>query len=89
MKSFGLRNQRGSCWVNAALQAIFRIPDVQKRLSDGKHDTTNPVEVCLHTIWESDGQRGLKDLYSVVNTTLMPAGETSGVLSPNLRTEET
>jgi len=78
MKSFGLRNQRGSCWVNAALQAIFRIPDVQKRLSEGKHDTTNPVEVCLHSIWESDGQRGLKDFYSVVNTTLMPAGEGIG-----------
>ena len=43
MKSFGLRNQRGSCWVNAALQAIFRIPDVQKRFSEGNHDTTYPV----------------------------------------------
>jgi len=78
MKLFGLRNQRGSCWVNAALQAIYRIPDLQKRFTEGKHDTMNQVEVCLYTIWESGGERGLKDLYSVVNTTLMPAGEGIG-----------
>ena len=64
--------------MNAALQAIYRIPDVQKRFTESKHDTTNPVEVCLYTIWESGGERGLKDLYSVVNTTLMPAGEGIG-----------
>jgi uncharacterized UBP type Zn finger protein len=28
---FGLKNTRGSCWVNATLQALFRIPQVQKR----------------------------------------------------------
>jgi ubiquitin C-terminal hydrolase len=78
MKSFGLRNQRGSCWVNAALQAVFRIPDLQQRFQDGKHDTTNPVEVCLHTIWSSSGAMGLKDFYACVNTTLMPAGEGIG-----------
>jgi ubiquitin C-terminal hydrolase len=78
MKSFGLRNQRGSCWVNAALQAVFRIPDLQQRFQDEKHDTTNPVEVCLHSIWSSSGATGLKDLYAVVNTTLMPAGEGIG-----------
>ena len=78
MKSFGLRNQRGSCWVNAALQAIYRIPDLQQRFQDGKHDTTNPVEVCLFTIWSSSGAMGLKDFYTCVNTTLMPAGEGIG-----------
>ena len=78
MKSFGLRNQKGSCWVNAALQAVFRIPDLQQRFQDGKHDTTNPVEVCLHTIWSSSGAMGLKDFYACVNTTLMPAGEGIG-----------
>ena len=78
MKSFGLRNQRGSCWVNAALQAIYRIPDLQQRFQDGKHDTTNPVEVCLYTIWSSSGAMGLKDFYTCVNTTLMPAGEGIG-----------
>jgi len=78
MKSFGLRNQRGSCWVNAALQAIFRIPDLQQRFHDEKHDTNNPVEVCLHTIWSSDGAMGLKDFYTCVHTTLMPAGENIG-----------
>ena len=78
MKSFGLRNQRGSCWVNAALQAIYRIPDLQQRFQDGKHDTTNPVEVCLFTIWSSSGAMGLKDFYTCVNTSLMPAGEGIG-----------
>jgi uncharacterized UBP type Zn finger protein len=78
MKSFGLRNQRGSCWVNAALQAIYRIPDLQQRFQDGKHDTTNPVEVCLYTIWSSSGAMGLKDFYTCVNTSLMPAGEGIG-----------
>ena len=78
MKSFGLRNQRGSCWVNAALQSIFRIPDLQQRFHDEKHDTTNPVEVCLYTIWSSDGAMGLKDFYTCVHTTLMPAGESIG-----------
>lgn len=78
MKSFGLRNQRGSCWVNAALQSIFRVPDVQQRFHEEKHDKSNPVEVCLYQIWSSSGQEGLKDFYSVVNTTLMPAGEGIG-----------
>ena len=53
MKSFGLRNQRGSCWVNAALQAVYRIPDLQQRFHEEKYDTTNPVEVCLYQIWSS------------------------------------
>jgi len=78
MKSFGLRNQRGSCWVNAALQAVYRIPDLQQRFHEEKHDTTNPVEVCLYQIWSSGGEQGLRDFYSVVNTSLMPAGEGIG-----------
>ena len=78
MKSFGLRNQRGSCWVNATLQSIFRIPDVQVRFHDEAYDKTNPVEVALHKIWSSGGEDGLKDFYACVNTTLMPAGEGIG-----------
>jgi len=78
MKSFGLRNQRGSCWVNAAAQSIYRIPDLQQRFHDKKHDVTNPVEICLYQIWSSGGEDGLKDFYACVNTTLMPAGEGIG-----------
>jgi polyphosphate kinase len=37
--TFGLRNNSGSCWINAALQAVFRSPDIQKRLED--EDTEN------------------------------------------------
>ena len=76
--TFGLRNQRGSCWINAALQSVFRIPDIQQRFSEGDEDSSNPVETCLSEIWASKGDEGLKDLYSCIKTSTMPAGEGIG-----------
>jgi len=75
---FGLRNQRGSCWINAALQGIFRIPDLQKRFKDGEEDDSNAVEVTLSEIYSSKGEEGLKDFYQCVKTSTMPAGEDIG-----------
>ena len=76
--TFGLRNQRGSCWVNATLQAIFRLPEVQDRYENDKADENNPVDLCLQEIWCSRGDEGLKGLYECVKTGLMPAGEGIG-----------
>lgn len=76
---FGLRNKNGSCWINAALQAVFRIPDLQKRFNDGNEDDTNPVETCLSEIWGSKGDEGLRALYDCVKVSPhMPAGEDIG-----------
>jgi len=38
---FGLNNFNGSCWVNAALQAIFRFPHVQARYNAGTYENNN------------------------------------------------
>ena len=76
--TFGLRNQRGSCWVNATLQALFRLPEVQDRYENDKADENNPVDLCLQEIWCSRGDEGLKGLYECVKTALMPAGEGIG-----------
>lgn len=76
--TFGLRNKNGSCWINAALQAVFRIPDVQKRFNENEEDDANPVEVCLSEIWSSKGDEGLKSFYECVKTSTMPAGEGIG-----------
>ena len=76
--TFGLRNQRGSCWVNATLQALFRIPEVQDRYENDKADENNPVDLSLQEIWCSRGDEGLKALYECVKTALMPAGEGIG-----------
>ena len=75
---FGLRNNRGSCWVNATLQALFRIPDLQKRFTDGEEDSNNPIETCLSEIWGSRGDEGLNDFYSAIKTVYMPAGDGIG-----------
>jgi ubiquitin C-terminal hydrolase len=75
---FGLRNQRGSCWINATLQSIFRIPDVQQRFSDDEADDTNPIEMAMQEIWKTRGEEGLHDLYECVKTATMPAGEGIG-----------
>jgi ubiquitin C-terminal hydrolase len=76
---FGLRNKNGSCWINAALQGIFRIPDLQSRFSDGDEDTDNPVESCLAELWGSRGEEGLKAFYACVKVSpTMPAGEDIG-----------
>jgi ubiquitin C-terminal hydrolase len=76
---FGLRNKNGSCWINAALQAVFRVPDLQTRFNDNEEDTNNPVETCLAELWASKGEEGLKSFYECVKTSPhMPAGEDIG-----------
>jgi ubiquitin C-terminal hydrolase len=75
---FGLRNQRGSCWINAALQGVFRIPDLQTRFREGDEDSKNTFEVCLSEVFGSKGEEGLKELYQCVKTSTMPAGEDIG-----------
>jgi ubiquitin C-terminal hydrolase len=75
---FGLRNKNGSCWINAAVQAVLRIPDLQNRYNENEEDTSNPTEVCLGEIWASKGEEGLKAFYDCVKTTHMPAGEGIG-----------
>jgi ubiquitin C-terminal hydrolase len=71
---FGLRNKNGSCWINAALQAVFRIPDLQDRFNENKEDSSNPTEMCLSELWGSKGEEGLNAFYTCVRTTHMPAG---------------
>jgi ubiquitin C-terminal hydrolase len=76
---FGLRNIRGSCWINAALQSVFRIPELQSRFSTNDEDDSNPIEVCLAELWGSKGDEGLKSFYECVKTSPhMPAGEGIG-----------
>lgn len=78
--TFGLRNNSGSCWINAALQAVFRIPDVQKRFDDEETDfNDNKIEYSLAEIWGSQGDEGLKSLYESIRVSpTMPAGEGIG-----------
>jgi ubiquitin C-terminal hydrolase len=78
MAAFGIRNQKGSCWVNAALQSIFRIRDVQDRYTKDKADTNNPTEMCIQEIWNSEGDEGLKAFFECVKTATMPAGDGIG-----------
>jgi ubiquitin C-terminal hydrolase len=76
---FGLRNKNGSCWINAALQAVFRIPDLQRRVNENEEDGNNTVETCLAEIWASKGDEGLKAFYECVKVSPhMPAGEDIG-----------
>jgi ubiquitin C-terminal hydrolase len=79
MTTFGLRNKNGSCWINAALQSVFRIPDLQKRFDDDEQDDKNTIETCLAEIWGSNGEEGLKAFYECVKVSPdMPAGEGIG-----------
>ena len=75
---FGLRNKNGSCWINAALQGVFRIPELQARIKNNEEDDKNPVEVCLGELIASRGEEGLRDFYECVKTNTMPAGEGIG-----------
>jgi ubiquitin C-terminal hydrolase len=61
MATFGLRNKNGSCWINAALQSVFRIPDLQDRFDEDKQDEiyeyfkeseTDSVESALKKLGE-------------------------------------
>jgi len=75
---FGLHNYRGSCWVNACLQGILRIPELQERYNSGKYDKSNLIDECLYKIWKSNGEQGLKEFFEVVRTETMPAGKGIG-----------
>ena len=75
---FGLQNFAGSCWVNACLQAVFRIPEVQTRYEDKEHDPANKVDACLQVIYESKGRDGLQEFFESVRTEAMPAGRSIG-----------
>jgi len=71
---FGLQNRSGSCWVNAALQALFRFPDIQKRYSSNTFEPGNVIEECLMKMWTSKGSIGLGEFHEAVRTDTMPAG---------------
>ena len=71
---FGLHNYRGSCWVNAALQAAFRCSDVQSRYNSNTAEPDNVIDACLLKIWNTKGEYGLKDFFEAVRTDTMPAG---------------
>jgi ubiquitin C-terminal hydrolase len=68
---FGLRNFSGSCWVNACLQSLFRIPNLQL-------NKENPIESCIQQILTSEGKEGLKEFFESVRTATMPAGQNIG-----------
>lgn len=76
---FGLHNYNGSCWVNATLQALFRLPEAQTRYSGADtFDRANSVDASLFTIWDSKGERGLREFFEAVRTETMPAGSDIG-----------
>jgi ubiquitin C-terminal hydrolase len=75
---FGLNNFGGSCWVNACLQGIFRLPEVIDRYTRETHDKENSIDSSLNTIWNSKGSQGLKDLFVASRTATMPAGQGIG-----------
>jgi len=74
---FGLNNYGGSCWVNACLQGIFRIPELIARYN-GSEEPANPLDNSLLTIWRTKGTEGLKDLFDAIRTEKMPAGHGIG-----------
>jgi uncharacterized UBP type Zn finger protein len=75
---FGLQNFSGSCWVNACLQSLFRIPDVQERYNSGTFENDNKIDEYLCKIWQSDGKEGLSEFFDAVRTATMPAGQGIG-----------
>lgn len=75
---FPLNNFSGSCWVNACLQGVFRIPEVGDRYTREIHDKTNPIDESLNIIWNSKGASGLKDFFNAAKTGTMPAGQGIG-----------
>ena len=77
-RMFGLKNFSGSCWVNACVQALFRIPEFQLRYGNNTYDKNNLIDECLCRIYRSKGQDGLKDFFDAVRTESMPAGKGIG-----------
>ena len=74
---FGLNNFGGSCWVNACLQGIFRLPEVIDRYTRETHDKENSIDSSLNKIWNTKGD-GLKELFVAARTATMPAGQGIG-----------
>ena len=65
---FGLKNYGGSCWVNACLQSLLRLPEVKERYSSiDSESTINSVDKSLSKIWKSSGSDGLKDLFDAIS----------------------
>jgi len=75
---FGLVNFKGSCWVNATLQAIFRFPDVRARYEAGIFEKGNTIDEGLCLIWKTKGKQGLREFFDAVKSDVMPAGEGIG-----------
>ena len=62
---FGLKNYGGSCWLNACIQGILRIPIIKQRYSE-ELEPINKVDKSLQTIWKTQGNDGLKDLFDAI-----------------------
>ena len=76
---FGLKNHRGSCWVNAALQGLFSCPTLTDRYEDSSNvDKANPYDVCLEAVYRNKGVHGLNEFHACIHTSYMPAGQNIG-----------
>lgn len=64
--------------MNTCLQAFFRIPDVQQRYDSEMFAPDNDIDSCLHKIWKSKGDIGLREFFDSVRTATMPAGHGIG-----------
>lgn len=71
---FGLPNIRGSCWVNAALQALYAYP----RMKEHKQDENNSIDTSFTEVYTSGGTNGLPDLFNFIRTSYIPAGHDIG-----------
>jgi ubiquitin C-terminal hydrolase len=63
---FGLQNYGGSCWLNACLQSILRLPEIKARYS-GDLVPINSIDESLQKIWKTQSE-GLKDLFGAINS---------------------
>jgi ubiquitin C-terminal hydrolase len=75
---FGLKNIRGSCWVNTCLQLLFRIPDIQQRYDSEEFKAENDLDDCLSKIWKSKGEMGLREFFDLIYCDTLPAGKGIG-----------
>lgn len=69
---------RGSCWVNACLQAVFSIPEVRARYGANTFEPGNLIDECLCLIWNTRAAEGLPRFFEHVRTEAMPAGMNMG-----------
>ena len=74
---FGLVNRNGSCWVNATLQALFRIPQLKDRYGNLNAEDT-PVDLTLQRVYTSEGKMGLEQFYDAIRSPDIPAGQGIG-----------